>query len=57
MCPLLAQLIITFFFLFLLQPFTALMKQTRQTVHAIRQYIFLDVYEWDRITDKKKEKD
>jgi hypothetical protein len=30
-----------FFFFFLLQPFTALMKQTRQAVHAIKQSIFL----------------
>ncbi len=29
------------FFLFLLQPFTVLMKQTRQAVHAIKQSIFL----------------
>ncbi len=32
------------FFLFLLWPFTVLMKQTRQAVRAIRQSIFLDVY-------------
>ncbi len=32
------------FFLFLLRPFTVLMKQTRQAVHAIKQSIFLDVY-------------
>jgi hypothetical protein len=32
------------FFLFLLQPFTVLMKQTRQAVRAIKQSIFLDVY-------------
>jgi hypothetical protein len=29
------------FFLFLLQPFTVLMKQTRQAVCAIKQSIFL----------------
>jgi hypothetical protein len=40
MCPLLAQLIIAFFFL--LQPFTVLMKKTR----AVKQSIFLDVYGW-----------
>jgi hypothetical protein len=28
----------------LLQPFTVLMKQTRQAVRAIKQSIFLDVY-------------
>jgi hypothetical protein len=33
-----------FFFLFLLQPLTALMKQTRQLVRAIKQSIYLDVY-------------
>ncbi len=32
------------FFLFLLRPFTVLMKQTRQAVRAIKQSIFLDVY-------------
>jgi hypothetical protein len=32
------------FFLFLLWPFTVLMKQTRQAVRAIKQSIFLDVY-------------
>jgi hypothetical protein len=38
-----------FSFLFLLQwPFTVLIKQTRQAVHAIKQSIFLDVYELDR---------
>jgi hypothetical protein len=31
--------------LFSLQPFTVLMKQTRQAVRAIKQSIFLDVYE------------
>ncbi len=40
MCPLLAQLTIGFFSLFLLQPFTVLMKKTR----AVKQSIFLDVY-------------
>jgi len=33
-----------FFFLFLLWPFTVLIKQTRQAVRAIKQSIFLDVY-------------
>jgi hypothetical protein len=42
MCPLLAQLIIDFFFL--MQLFTVLMKQTRQAVRATKQDIFLDVY-------------
>ncbi len=32
------------FFLFLLRPFTVLMKQTRQAVHAVKQSLFLDVY-------------
>jgi hypothetical protein len=32
------------FFLFLLWTFTAIIKQTRQAVRAIRQSIFLDVY-------------
>ncbi len=32
------------FFSFLLQPFTVLMKQTRQAIHAVKQSIFLDVY-------------
>jgi hypothetical protein len=32
------------FFFFLLRPFTVLMKQTRQAVHAVKQSIFLDVY-------------
>jgi hypothetical protein len=31
--------------LFLLRPFTVLMKQTRQAVCAVKQSIFLDVYE------------
>ncbi len=44
MCPLLAQLIIGLFFLFLLWPFTVLMKQTRQTVRAVKQSMFLDIY-------------
>ncbi len=44
MCPLLAQLIIGFFIFFLLQPFTVLMKQTRQSICAVKQSIFLDVY-------------
>ncbi len=43
MCLLLAQLIIGFFFL--LRPFTVLMKKTRQAVHAVKQSIFLDVYD------------
>ena len=30
--------------LFLLRPFTVLINQTRQAVHAIKQSIFLDVY-------------
>ena len=30
--------------LFLLRPFTVLMKQTRQVVRAVKQSIFLDVY-------------
>ena len=30
--------------LFLLRPFTELMKQTRQAVRAVKQSIFLDVY-------------
>jgi hypothetical protein len=42
MCLLLAQLIIGFF---LLPLFMVLMKQTRQAVRAIKQSIFLDVYE------------
>jgi hypothetical protein len=33
-----------FSFLLLLQPLTALMKQTRHRVHAVKQSIFLDVY-------------
>jgi len=40
MCPLLAQLIIAFFFLFLLRPFTVLIKQTRQAVRAVKQSIY-----------------
>jgi hypothetical protein len=32
------------FFLFLLLPFTVLMKQTRQAVRVIKKSIFLDVY-------------
>jgi len=36
------------FFSFLLQPFTVLMKQTRQAVRAIKKSIFLDVYDHDR---------
>jgi len=39
---------VSFFFSFLyllLQPLTVQMKQTRQAVHAIKQSIFLDVYE------------
>ncbi len=33
------------FFLFLLRPFTVLMKQTRQAVRTVKQSLFLDVYE------------
>ncbi len=33
------------FFLFLLWPFTVLMKKTRQVVCTIKQSIFLNVYE------------
>jgi hypothetical protein len=44
-CPLLAQLIQASFLLFLLRQFTVLMKQTRQAVLAIKQSIFLDVYD------------
>jgi hypothetical protein len=40
MCPLLAQLIIAFFFLFLLRPFTVLFQQTRQAVRTIKQSIY-----------------
>ncbi len=40
MCPLLAQLIVGFFSLFMLQPFTVLMKK----MCAVKQSIFLDVY-------------
>ncbi len=52
---LLVQLIIGFFSFFLLQPFTVLMKQTRQAVCAIKQSIFLDVYglTLDRDGEKK----
>ncbi len=32
-------------FFFLLQPFTVLMKKTRQAVRANKQSIFLDVYD------------
>jgi hypothetical protein len=39
MCPLLAPVLIGFFFL--LQPLTVLMKQTRQAVGAIKQSILL----------------
>jgi hypothetical protein len=46
MCPLLAQLIIGFFSLFLLRPFAVLMKKTR----AVKQSIFLDVYELMALT-------
>jgi hypothetical protein len=50
-CPLQAQLITGFFSFFLLRQFTVLMKQTRQAVCAIKQSIFLDVYEatWERV--------
>jgi len=44
MCPL-PRVSFFFSFLFLLlQPFTVLMKQTRQAVRAMKQSIFLDVY-------------
>jgi hypothetical protein len=33
-----------FFLFFILQPFTVLMRQTRQAVRAIKQSISLDVY-------------
>jgi hypothetical protein len=39
---------VSFFFSFLfllLRPLTVLMKQTRQAVQAVKQSIFLDVYE------------
>ncbi len=41
MCPLLAPHLPVHFWLFSLQPKTVLMRQTRQTVHAINQPIFL----------------
>ncbi len=44
MCPLLAKSYKPSFFLFLLRPLTVPMKQTRQLVHAIKQSIYLDVY-------------
>jgi hypothetical protein len=42
MCPLQAQLILAFFFLFffLLRPFTVQFQQTRQAVRAIKQSIY-----------------
>jgi hypothetical protein len=45
---------ISFFFSFLfllLRPLTVLMKQTRQTVRAVKQSIFLDVYGTNLIVD------
>jgi hypothetical protein len=44
MCPLLAPPHPKLFFLFMLRPFTVLMRQTRQAVRAIKQSISLDVY-------------
>jgi len=42
------------FFLFLLRPFTVLMKQTRQAVRAVKQSIFLDVYALPLAVQHKK---
>jgi hypothetical protein len=41
MCLLLAPVVIG---IFLLQPLTVLMKQTRQAVRAVKQTYYLDVY-------------
>ncbi len=41
MCPLLSPHFKAFFLLFLLQPLTVLMRQTRQEARAINQSIFL----------------
>jgi hypothetical protein len=40
-----STVLIAFFLLFLLRPLTVLMKQTRQVGRAIKQSIYLDVYE------------
>jgi hypothetical protein len=50
MCPLQALLIIGFSSYFFLL-WTVLMKQTRQAVRAIKQSIFLDVYDWNMCQD------
>ena len=42
--------------LFLLRPFTVLMKQTRQAVHNVKQSIFLGVYDGETTTLKIKTK-
>jgi hypothetical protein len=54
MCPLLALSFqgyaSNFLFFFVAAAFTVLMKQPRQAVHAVKQSIFLDVYESNPIS-------
>jgi hypothetical protein len=52
MCPLLAPVLIGFFFL--LQPLTVLMKQTRQAVRAVKQSTLLRCLWFDKLTSMKK---
>ncbi len=49
-----SAVLIAFFSSFLLQPLTVLMKQTRQLVRAVKQSIYLDVYDLQREGNKRK---
>ncbi len=44
--PATSAILIAYFSAFLLQPLTVLMKQTRQPVRAVKQSLYLDVYDW-----------
>jgi hypothetical protein len=44
--PTTSAVLIAFFSSFLMRQLTVLMKQTRQLVHAVKQSIYLDDYDW-----------
>ncbi len=52
--PATSAVLIAFFSSFLLRQLTVLMEQTRQPVHAIRQSIYLDVYDTDGVVGSEK---
>jgi len=54
MCSLLVTGFQGFSFHFLMRPLTVLMKQTRQAVWAIKQSIYLDVYDCVPLTKVSK---